>query len=376
MAKLNYKKTYRYPSFKCNVNQFFLMIFVAITITFILYFIHSYFTEYEFEPPISEIIPTNQTLLSNNNVKCIVYVHRRMGRLGNNLFTVASAYGLARLHSCNLFLKQPIIDELKSVFNFDFSSLLISEATFISLSSNSQKPMSRMRKNIVCGYVIELTRPNAIPPGSIFHLEGYWQAYLHFIKYGDEIRQNIFVPTPKILKTVSTFFLQLCQKKFNFTSQFSSENHQLLKQQLAQMNQTTWIGIHIRRTDFLPINFSSSDAYIISAIRYYIARYPNAHFIVASDDKPYCNRLFYKQSNIFVTPSSFLLGDDLITLSVCQHSIMTGGTFGWWAGYLTNGFVVHDNQFPPGCENRAYYYPPWYLVDAYGRGSMNGPFIL
>ena len=40
---------------------------------------------------------------------------------------------------------------------------------------------------------------------------------------------------------------------------------------------------------------------------------------------------------------------DLVLLSLCNHSIMTVGTFGWWGSWLTNGTVVYyDYQNKPG----------------------------
>jgi len=89
----------------------------------------------------------------------------------------------------------------------------------------------------------------------------------------------------------------------------------------------------------------------------------NAYFIVASDDKSYCKNLFSNQSNIFLTRRSFSVGDDLITLSLCQHSIITSGIYGWWSAYLANGQVIHDKVYPSGCERREYYYPSWFLID-------------
>ncbi|CAF4912847.1 unnamed protein product, partial [Rotaria magnacalcarata] len=79
-----------------------------------------------------------------------------------------------------------------------------------------------------------------------------------------------------------------------------------------------------------------------------------------SDDKRYCRKLFRNRANIFLTPRSFYEGDDLIALSLCQHSITTGGTFGWWAGYLAGGEVVHDTRSQAGCERDEHYYPPWF----------------
>ena len=39
-------------------------------------------------------------------------------------------------------------------------------------------------------------------------------------------------------------------------------------------------------------------------------------------------------------------GQDLALLSQCNHTIMTVGTFGWWAGYLAGGITVYYNNFP------------------------------
>ena len=179
-----------------------------------------------------------------------------------------------------------------------------------------------------------------------------------------------------ILLKISKLFVDIHQQKFGVKSQFSSDNHQLLKKQIAQLNFTTWIGIHVRRSDFKGLQFASSDEYLFSAINYYTSLYPNAHFLVASDDKPYCKNLFRNYSNIFVTPASFSSGYDLIALSVCQHSIITGGTFSWWSAYLTNGQVMHDKVYPSGCERREYYYPPWFMIDGNVRAGKNSSYVL
>jgi hypothetical protein len=323
----------------------------------------------------------NQSVLTNSilqsqTIYCIVYVKVRDGRFGNRMFMIASAYGLARLHLCHLYLTPEMINEMKGTFILDLSPLLISSSTFHSIVNNISKPMKTVTKYIVCQYVPELTRPNAISQGTIFELQGFWQSYLHFARYGDEFRSRIFAANQPILEKVSQFFLNLYQQNFGFKLVFSLENHQSFKKQLTQSNETTWIGIHIRRSDFVSLKFSSSDEYIFTAITYYTSHYPNAHFIVASDDKSYCQNLFRNRSNIFLTPSSFSVGDDLITLSLCQHSIITGGTFGWWTGYLANGQVVHDKVYPSGCEKREQYYPPWFLIDGNVRAQKNSDYVL
>ncbi|CAF3798520.1 unnamed protein product [Adineta steineri] len=321
-------------------------------------------------------IKLRQNISSEQKIICIVYIQNTNGRFGNQMFLIASAYGLARLHSCQLYIELKIINKLKTVFILDLSPLLISSSIFKSLTRNRLKPVTRITKTAHCDYITTLTRPNAIPSRTIFELEGHWQSYLHFAKYYEELRQRIFVPSQSILKKVSTFFIEFYQRQLGYKPLFVLENHQTFKRQLSQLNSTTWIGIHVRRSDFIPINYSSNDAYLFDAIKYYSARYPNAHFIVASDDKVYCKKLFGNRSNIFLTPRRFSFGDDLVILSLCEHSIITGGTFGWWIGYLAGGEVMHDKAYPSGCSRREYYYPPWFLIDGNVRAHITSEYIL
>jgi galactoside 2-L-fucosyltransferase 1/2 len=279
------------------------------------------------------------------------------------MFILATGYGLARIHSCYLYISYSILNEMKSVFVFNLQNLLLSHTVFESIMKNRSHPIEKITREIGCRYLPELTHPNAMSQGTIFEMRGYWQTYLHFANYTNELREHIFVANESVLEKVAKFFLDLYQRKFAFAPQFSLENHPSLKKQLAQSNHTTWIGIHVRRSDFVQYKAASSDEYLFNAIEYYTRRYPNAHFVVASDDKSYCKKLFHDRSNVFLTPRSFSPGDDLITLSLCQHSIITGGTFGWWTAYLANGEVVHDTAYPTTCEKDEYYYPSWFKSD-------------
>jgi len=317
-----------------------------------------------------------RNLFSKSNlIRCVVYIKTRDGRLGNRMFMIASAYGLARLHSCHLYLTQEILNEIQTTFILDLSSLLLSSTTF-NLMIDKSNSTSRISKYVVCEYIRELTRPNAISKGQLFELTGFWQSYLHFIKYANELRQSIFIARSSILEKVSQFFLDIYQEKFHIKPQFTIHDHHIFKEQLINLDKTVWIGIHIRRSDFSDLQFISSDEYIFNAIEYYTEHYSNAYFIVASDDKSYCRNLFKNRSNIFLTPISFSVGDDLITLSLCEHSITTGGTFGWWAAFLANGQILHDKIYVSGCEKREHYYPPWFLIDGYVRAHKNSNYTL
>jgi galactoside 2-L-fucosyltransferase 1/2 len=57
---------------------------------------------------------------------------------------------------------------------------------------------------------------------------------------------------------------------------------------------------------------------------------------------------------------------DLAILTMCDHTIITSGSFGWWAGWLAGGMVVYYKGFPKpntsmgNCLNHSdYYLPNW-----------------
>lgn len=342
-------------------NRIRLWFYVIVSIVIIVFLtVQKQNTQLSADERLREVIFSKNEPRSSNSVRCVVYMATRSGRLGNRMFMIASAYGLARLHACHLYFSTGIVEEMSKTFLFNLTSLLLSSNSLRAFVKYNENPVIRIRKLVICQYIYELTQPNAISRGNIFELAGFWQSYLHFVKYGDDLRQNIFAGRSRVIGVVSKFFDQLYQQKFDLKMNLSTNNHKTLKHQLASDNQTTWIGIHVRRSDFLKIGYSSSNEYLFTAVNFFIDQYPNAHFIVASDDKSYCQKLFNNLSNVFMTPSTFSNGEDLITLSLCEHSIVTGGTFGWWSSYLANGRVLHDSVYVSGCERREHYHPPWF----------------
>ena len=138
--------------------------------------------------------------------------------------------------------------------------------------------MAKTSKKVSCQYVLEITRPNAILQGTVFEVQGHWQSYLHFAQYADDIRKRVFAPKQSVLETVSKLFINVYHNKFGFQPQFSLESHQIFKEQLAQSNWATWIGVHVRRQDFVSLKMSSSNEYLFYAIDYYTRLFSNAYF--------------------------------------------------------------------------------------------------
>ncbi len=128
-------------------------------------------------------------------------------------------------------------------------------------------------------------------------------------------------------------------------------SHQYLKSLLtrppAPLIPATWIGIHIRRGDFLTFfQIDTSTDYLNLTMNFYRRKYMNCRFLIASDDKDYAQTHLGNNSDVFITPRAFHSGDDLAALALCEHTIVTAGSYGWWAAWLAGGNAIHDLNYP------------------------------
>lgn len=287
-------------------------------------------------------------------INCSIVLRRSGGRLGNRMFMFASAYGLSRLHNCRLHVSPAILGELSAMFQMKTSD----EIEWLS-EGELNKLKNIQEKTTVCSFLTELIRPNAFEN---LELMGYWQSYLYFDAYREEIRE-IFSAKHDTLLRLSAYFTNITN---TFRSLPNPTTHKEFRQIFQAHYNITWIGIHIRRGDFHGLGFSSNDQYIRRSMSFFRKRYyqNQIRFLIASDDKGYCRELFaseLKSGRVFILPDSFSPVEDLMALSLCHHSIVTGGTYGFWSAYLTGGEVIHDIRYQAGCS-RSDYYPPWFML--------------
>ena len=64
-------------------------------------------------------------------------------------------------------------------------------------------------------------------------------------------------------------------------------------------------------------------------------------FLYVSDDKEWIKNNMKRDKDV-VIGSSDSTGDDLALLSLCDHTIMTRGTFSTWAAMLAGGLYLRD----------------------------------
>jgi galactoside 2-L-fucosyltransferase 1/2 len=191
-----------------------------------------------------------------------------------------------------------------------------------------------------CSYFPDLFRPNT---SQVIDLVGYWQSYKHFINHTNQIKNQLQFKK-NVLKPARRFLTKTIQN-----------------------NISNVVGIHIRRGDFIGQRKVSSDKFIFDGMNYFIRKYHSVNFIIVSDDKPYCQKTFGKRNDTFITPDSFTAPEDMAILTLCDHIIITVGTYGWWGAFLLHnrtGEVITDSKpdhsaLDVDCA-ASVFFPPWF----------------
>ena len=222
----------------------------------------------------------------SNHKKLYVRLH---GGLGNQLFQVASGYGIAKKHDMILIL---VSDYKKESFPHQeevdtYIKSLFSTFRIIHKDHLPQLPHYYEIDNVQCFQYKESLGKNSV------YIEGYLQTEKYFKDYRDDIL---------------TFF-----KPYNLRldSYF----------------------IHVRRGDFLNAHLHKMelDDYYQRAIAYLEEQSPQSHYYIVSDDIAYC-----KQYTVFESLNKTFVEGNLAfsVMTSCKGGICANSTFSWWGSYL------------------------------------------
>ncbi|UJR24796.1 hypothetical protein I4U23_006171 [Adineta vaga] len=331
-------------------------------------------TKLFFAPPQRSVILNNDpSKIMRNKAQgpptCLIIIRSADGALGNRMFLFASAYGVARLHQCQLYVAPWILIDLRSVFRINIEDTQVQLTKDDSLVINRTDYYSRYS---ACTLYDDLFHIPFNKTFQRYEMNGFYQAYGYFEKYREEIN-FLFQFNQGAIKRNIELVEQLLKVVWNISlnlGNYTKENvtHEYLKSKLinppSSLEPMTWVGIHIRRGDFLTFfKIDTSVEYLSWSMNYYRRKYVNTRFLIASDDKKYVQTHFGNFSDVFVTPSGFFSGEDMAALALCEHTIVTAGTYGWWAAWLAGGDVVHDLNYPVPFQNcvKEHYFPPWFL---------------
>ena len=171
-------------------------------------------------------------------------------------------------------------------------------------------------------------------PNENYKIGVYLQSWKYFAHAQDQIRNDLKFKQP--IRDFGTGAVE------NFRRQYANVHDIRTKEPVV-------IGVHIRRGDLVSNAFVRTytvltpDQYIRNAVDYFLAKFETVIFLVCSDGMDHAREVM-KYRNV---TTKFIHGtpiQDLAVLASCDHVIMTWGTFGWWAAYLSGGIVVYHKH--------------------------------
>lgn len=234
------------------------------------------------------------------------------GRLGNQIWEYASVVAVAKVTGLQPYVPGCIKSTLEPLFQ-NLSVPLLDEighcTVQISKYIRYMEEYNPKRHNTI------ILKKYNVQPELI-------AKYIHDIIQELSIKKGLLEESQKILHPVTKYF----NKTFD-----------------------TFIGVHVRRTDYIPHirqMYRVKPAYIDfykSAIDYFSEKNPNSVFVVVTDDPIWCQKHFKTMSNVFVI-SKLLQNStpelDMAILASCNHTIIDYGTFGEWGALLAGGETI------------------------------------
>lgn len=251
------------------------------------------------------------------------------GRTGNQMFQFAALLGIAHRHNYTAFVKPTF--PLTRYFS-------LPQVADVNITG-----MSRLHEIKSGVYSRDLER---IAVSNNYSLDGYFQSFKYFSNISDIIRNSFKIKSSFMESAVS------------------------FMQRIQQAGQPT-VCVHIRRGDIhsksaVKQGYSVAGYdYIQRAMNYFKRKFERVHFIALSEDKSWCHT-YLKRNDTTVSPFH-MAAVDLAIMTLCDHVIMTSGTFGWWGAWFSSGTVVYYKDFPrPGSwlatqVAKEDYYPPHWI---------------
>ena len=218
----------------------------------------------------------------------------KLGRLGNQMFQIASSVGIAA----------------KNGTFADFPEWKYNEYFNLKVGCSNFKKYNTEVKELAFHY-----NDVNLPCMGNYDLKGYLQSYKYWAGYEKQIR---------------------CL--FEFTKELTYKCNDLLPN-----NEKQNIAIHIRRGDYVgnPSHYNLSIRYYLNALEYF--NWTDYNLIFFSDDIEFAKWHFACLPNAYFIHGSEI--EDLCTMTLCDHFIIANSSFSWWAAYL--GTKPHSTIIRP-----------------------------
>lgn len=275
------------------------------------------------------------------NIPKGIWTINSIGRLGNQLGEYATLYALAKLNGHQAYILPSMANYLSPLFKTTLPTLHESLNKKLHLKPYGLHDwMDDEYRNI---------------PGDYRMLTGYpcsWTFYHH-------LREEIL-------------------REFTFHDFITEETNTYLRRIGGERKNVTFVGVHVRRGDYLQTmpkiwkGVVADKKYLEKAMTYFRNKFKNVIFAVTSDGMDWCKEnINNSKGDVFFSDTLNSPGQDLSILAHCNHTIMTIGTFGYWAGYLAGGETIYldnytlpDSQFLKIFKYKAAFLPQWIGIPA------------
>ncbi|XP_075046949.1 galactoside alpha-(1,2)-fucosyltransferase 2-like [Mixophyes fleayi] len=272
-----------------------------------------------------------------------IWTSQPSARLGNKMGEYATLYALAKLNHRRAYVLPKMYNELSNIFNIKLPVIAQEVADGIKWKRyNVHDWMSPEYSNISDQYVQLGGTPCS------------WTFYHH-------LREEIL-------------------REFTIREPLKQQANKYLSNLRGDRKHVTFVGVHVRRGDYVTVmpkkwkGVIADKRYLKTAMDYFRNKYENPLFVVTSNGMDWC-----KENINNSLGDVHFAGDgqehsparDFSLLAHCNHTIMTVGTFGYWAGYLTGGetiyltnFTLPDSPFLKVFKYEAAFLPEWIGIPA------------
>jgi len=255
-------------------------------------------------------------------------------RLGNTMFSFAAAMGIARLNNMTAVVmrESPLVDTFRILepISIDMDNTMAYTSVAYVEYGRRGSAYDRGTRNL---FKAVHSQPNHV------RLVGYFQSWRYFDNVADQVHRN-FVFREPISTEARSYLLSVKPAAWGKSGAGS-----------------VLVGVHVRRGDMTDqrlrdygYTVATSD-YFRSAMRYFAERYQHVQFVVCSDNIAWCRGYLPTTvdigSNVNIVFSENRSPEvDLAILAYCNHTIMSVGTFSWWAAWLANGTTIYYADWP------------------------------
>lgn len=267
-------------------------------------------TNYQVNNQLSEY-----NLSMQNYSNDVISVHHlgKNGRLGNQMFQIASAMGIARKNGADLLLPFWYCNYTQKNMSDFFENKLPQSDVFPSSMIFYQEENFNYDSNI--------------PIKGSYFLRGYYQNERYF----EDIKNEIFFyfsPSDIIEKGLRYKYNDLLNKET--------------------------CSVHIRRGDYVnhPIHGVCDMDYYKRGMDYVKTLKGDQTYFIFSDDIEWCKQNLKGDNNVYVENNLDI--EDLFLMSMCKNHVISNSSFSWWGSWICRNpqksIIAPKNWFTPSAK--------------------------